>query len=137
MEASSDDVHVVWQDFRDGNWEIYYKRDPTGNPFGIQIISSKIPKEFKLGQNYPNPFNPKTIINFFIGSSGQLPPSNLGFIHVSLKIYDLLGREVVTLVNEELNPGTYAVDWDALNFPSGIYFYSLHAGDYKETKEIA
>jgi len=74
---------------------------------------------FSLSQNYPNPFNPSTKIQFSVVSS-QL---------TVLKIYDLLGREVATLVNDELSPGSYAVTWDATGYPSGIYFYKLEAGD--------
>ncbi len=55
---------------------------------------------------------------------------------VKLIIYDILGREVANLVNEELNPGTYEVEWDASNYSSGIYFYTLTAGDYKETRKM-
>src|SRR4030095_7468017 len=119
-------VHTVWQDYRDGNYEIYYKRDPTGNPLGIININSEIPKEFSLSQNYPNPFNPKTIINF------QLPMFN----YVSLILYDVLGKEVASLVNEQLKAGTYEVNWDASNYPSGVYYYKLTAGDYTKTKKM-
>ncbi|MGH2574269.1 MAG: T9SS type A sorting domain-containing protein, partial [Ignavibacteria bacterium] len=93
---------------------------------GIKKINNELPQVFKLYQNYPNPFNPKTIINF------QLPMFN----YVKLIIYDALGREVKTLVNEELRPGTYEVDWDAGKYPSGVYFYRIEAGDYKETKKM-
>jgi hypothetical protein len=64
VSLSLSTVHVVWQDFRNGNYEIYYKRNPTGNPVGIKNINSEVPKEFSLGQNYPNPFNPSTVIGF-------------------------------------------------------------------------
>jgi hypothetical protein len=84
------------------------------------------PKEFKLHQNYPNPFNPKTIIGF------QLPINN----YVTLKIYDVLGREVATLVNETLKPGTYETEFDGSNYPSGVYYYRITAGDFTETKKM-
>ena len=70
---------------------------------------------FKLYQNYPNPFNPTTNLEFGI--------SDLGF--VSLKVYDVLGSEVVTLVNERKNAGTYRVEFDGSNLSSGVYFYKL------------
>jgi hypothetical protein len=83
------------------------------------------PVEFKLNQNYPNPFNPITNVKF------QIP--NEAF--VKLIVSDVLGREVATLVNEQLNAGIYKVDWDGTNYPSGVYFYKLAAGDYSETKK--
>jgi len=126
VSVSGQVVHVVWHDFRDGNWEIYYKRDPTGNPVGIINTNSDIPEEFDLSQNYPNPFNPNTKISFDIPKTG----------YVRLKIFDCLGREITTLVNEELDPGTYKVGWDGSNYPSGVYFYTLRAGDYIESKKM-
>ncbi len=66
VAVSGSVVHVVWKDNRDGNWEIYYKRNPTGNPVGIQNISTEIPSTYSLSQNYPNPFNPTTNIKFSI-----------------------------------------------------------------------
>ncbi len=126
ISVSGQVVHIVWKDNRDGNEEIYYKRDPTGNPIGIININTEIPNQFSLSQNYPNPFNPMTVISF------QLAVNSFA----SLKVYDLLGREVATLVNEELKPGTYEVDWSADKFASGVYYYKLTAGDYTETKKM-
>ena len=87
------------------------------NPIGIQNISNEIPKSYSLSQNYPNPFNPVTNIKF------QIP--NAGF--VKLSVYDMLGREVETLVNENLNAGTYNADWNAANYSSGVYFYRIES----------
>ncbi len=126
VSVSGQVVHIIWSELRDGNYEIYYKRDPTGNVVGVTNINTEISNKFSLSQNYPNPFNPKTKIEFAI--------PNAGF--TQLKIYDALGREIATLVNEELKRGTYEVDWDASNFPSGVYFYKLIAGDYSETKKM-
>jgi len=125
-------VHVFWTDNRDGNGEIYYKRDPTGNPIGIQTISTEIPHNFSLSQNYPNPFNPVTKIRFSI-------PASLSFGErrgVRLLIYDLHGREVATLVNEQLKPGTYEAEWNAANYSSGVYFYSLITEGFTSTKKM-
>lgn len=88
----------------------------TGNNY----VSSNYPLEFNLSQNYPNPFNPQTKIKFDIPANVKGLTSN-----VKLVVYDLLGREVATLVNEELKPGTYEADWDASNFSSGVYFYKI------------
>ena len=94
-------------------------------PSGINQISS-IANSFVLQQNYPNPFNPSTNVEFGI--------SNFGF--VSLKIYDASGKEVATLVNKDLNSGTYKYTFDASNLPSGIYFYKLSANGFMDTKRM-
>jgi hypothetical protein len=125
VAVSGSFVHVVWTDYRDGNYEIYYKHDPTGN-VGIQNISTEIPSSYSLSQNYPNPFNPTTNIKFAI-------PKNE---FVKITVFDILGKELETLVNEQLAPGTYETNWNASNYPSGIYFYKLSAGDFSETKKM-
>ncbi len=110
---------------------------------GINQISSEIPDKFELQQNYPNPFNQVTKIKFDNPLRKEsFGPSTLsergdrgGF--VKLIVFDVLGREVQTLVNEKLQPGSYEVEWNAADFPSGIYFYSLESGSYKETKRMA
>ena len=89
-------------------------------------VNVTIPLEFALEQNYPNPFNPTTKIKY------QLPKA--GF--VTLKVYDVLGEEIVTLVNEEKQTGNYEVNFDAKNLSSGIYFYKLQAGDFVETRKM-
>jgi hypothetical protein len=83
-------------------------------------------EDYHLYQNYPNPFNPTTKINY------QIP--ELSF--VTLKVYDVLGSEVTTLVNEEKSVGSYEVDFDATSLPSGIYFFRLQAGPFVETKKM-
>ncbi len=93
---------------------------------GIQQVSQNIPKSFSLEQNYPNPFNPMTNVKF------QMP--NSGF--VKLTVFDVLGREVSTLVNEQLQAGVYEVNWDAGNHPSGVYFYRMETSAYTETKKM-
>jgi hypothetical protein len=81
---------------------------------------------FKLDQNYPNPFNPKTDVRFSIASFG----------FVSLRVYDVLGREVATLVEGQKHHGRYEVEWNAEGFPSGVYFYRLRAGELVQTKKL-
>jgi hypothetical protein len=94
---------------------------------GIQKNNSPVEVEnFALRQNYPNPFNPTTVISY------QLPVNS----YVTLKVYDLLGSEVATLVNERKDAGQYSVQWNASAMPSGIYFYRIHAGDFVETKKL-
>lgn len=119
-------LQVLWEDTRDGNSEIYYKRNPTGNPVGITTLNNELPGKFSLFQNYPNPFNPVTNIVFSI--------PNAGF--TKLVIYDALGREIESLVNSDLNPGTYKAQWDASKINSGVYFYRLYSGSYSETKKM-
>jgi hypothetical protein len=98
---------------------------------GISIISNEIPETFSLSQNYPNPFNPTTIIRFAIPSNVKSEMSNVKII-----IYDALGREVQTLVNGNLSPGTYEVDFDGSNLTSGVYYYKLISDSFTETKRM-
>jgi hypothetical protein len=95
-------------------------------PVGVKPIETEVPKKYNLSQNYPNPFNPTTNIKF------DLPKSSL----VKLTIYDALGREIETLVNEKLKEGSYQVNWNASQYPSGVYFYRLLAGDFSDTKKM-
>jgi hypothetical protein len=104
----------------------------TSFPLGIMQIGFEISKSFSLSQNYPNPFNPDTKIKFDIPLDSRLRGND----NVSLKIFDLLGREIATLVNEKLSPGTYEVEWDASNYSSGVYFYTLKTEYYFETKRM-
>ena len=106
------------------NGKIY--RFNKSYPSGIVVNSNSIPDRFLLRQNYPNPFNPSTNINF------QIKESSIAV----LKIYDILGKELVTLVNEKLNSGTYTVQFPADHLPSGIYYYKLEAGDFKDIKKM-
>ncbi len=99
-------------------------RRPLSDLNSITSVSTEIPKTFSLSQNYPNPFNPQTKIKFDVPANVKRETSN-----VKLIIYDLLGREVTTLVNEELKPGTYEADWDGSNYSSGVYFYKLIVDD--------
>ncbi len=98
----------------------------TLNVIGIVNINTNVPDNFSLGQNYPNPFNPQTKIRFAIKSAS----------FTDLKIYDILGRELKTLVNENLKPGEYEVSFNAANLPSGVYFYRLEADGFIETKKM-
>jgi hypothetical protein len=221
-------VHVVWSDMRDGNWEIYYKRNPTGNILPVQLASftatvvngnsvrldwrtisevnnygfevqralsaptnfitlpgsfipghgttnepqvytyldqnvpsgrlyyrlkqidldgtihysdpisvdiltdvleAPTPTAYVLQQNYPNPFNPSTKIKFSIPVGTEHAPS-------LLRVYDVLGREVATLVNESLPPGSYEVTFDAAGLASGVYFYRLTVGAFMQAKRM-
>ena len=93
---------------------------------GIHTISNTVPEEFSLDQNYPNPFNPSTNIAFDIAKNG----------FVQLKIYDITGREVSTLVNQDLKPGSYSYSWNPENLSSGIYFSTLKTENFISTRKM-
>ena len=114
----------------------------NGGITAIQPISSEISEKFSLSQNYPNPFNPSTKIKFMIplsrGVSARLRNGQEGRgVLSTLKIYNSLGVEVTSLFNQQLTPGTYEIEWNASNNPSGIYFYKLTSGDFTETRKMA
>jgi hypothetical protein len=93
------------------------------------------PKEFSLEQNYPNPFNPSTRIEFIVPAN-VIESETKKFQLVTLKVYDVLGNEIATLVNEEKPAGSYDVKFDASQLSSGIYFYKLKAGSFVGTKKM-
>jgi hypothetical protein len=108
---------------------------------GSSNQTGDIPSEYRLYQSYPNPFNPSTTIEFHIP---EVRSQKSEVRIVTLKVYSMLGQEVATLVNEELNPGSYRVTWDAAGLPrqtagglaSGVYFYRLQAGEFIETRKL-
>ena len=95
--------------------------------------------QYKLEQNYPNPFNPTTIIGYTIPASvkSETLPTGRHEANVKLVVYDLLGREVKTLVNKVQSPGNYEVNFDASDFTSGVYYYQIKAGDFIEAKKMS
>ena len=94
---------------------------------GIQNQNGSVtPAGFLLSQNYPNPFNPKTIIRYSLSENR----------YINLKIFNVIGKEVSVLINENQKAGSYEVEWNAVDFPSGIYFYRLTAGEFTETKKM-
>jgi hypothetical protein len=105
---------------------------------GIEKLNQIIPDGFNLHQNYPNPFNPTTKIKFDIPVRTVIARSGATWqsLKVSLKIFDVIGREIATLIKEELKAGTYEITFNAGILPSGVYFYKLQAGDYSETKKM-
>jgi len=92
----------------------------------VESQNNIVPEYFALHQNYPNPFNPTTKIKYSVPQSSN----------VVIKVFDVLGKEITTLVNEEKSVGTYELNWYAGNLPSGIYFYQLNAGSFVETKKM-
>jgi endo-1,4-beta-xylanase len=113
----------------DGTWRpamTWLAQYVKANPLGINENVSNVPSNFKLEQNYPNPFNPSTNIRYSLAKPSK----------VTLKVYDILGREVQTLVNKEQAAGQYTVTFYANNLSSGVYFYRLQAGSFTEIKKL-
>ncbi len=106
----------------------------VGSPIGITPLSNEVPSHFNLYQNYPNPFNPSTKIKFDVATSNLTLSGAKGLVR--LAIFDPLGREISTLVNQSLQPGSYEAEWNASNYPSGVYFYKLTSGDFSESKRM-
>ena len=98
----------------------------NGGITSIIQSGNSIPGNFLLSQNYPNPFNPSTGIKFNIAKTGN----------VSIKVYDIIGKEVATIINQDLNPGTYDINFDASELPSGTYFYRLQTDGFTDTKKM-
>ena len=127
-QDSSDQCLIKVTDISDGSIN-----DESDAVFTIDIISSVndndegIPTVYALEQNFPNPFNPSTKIKY---SDSTI------FSSVVVKVFDVLGNEIETLVNEEKSVGTYELTWNASNLPSGVYFYRIQAGDFVDTKKM-
>jgi predicted lipoprotein with Yx(FWY)xxD motif len=118
---------VAWQDYRSGNnFDIYETGFNTSGFVAVGNGGMTFPQEFSLSQNYPNPFNPSTVINY------QLPTNST----VKISIYDALGKEIDILVNESQHAGNHNVEWNAVNFPSGVYFYRLEAGSFVSNRKM-
>ncbi len=119
------------------NWRVRARNSSVNGPYstswsfftvltGVNLISSEVPKEFKLFANYPNPFNPTTKIKF------NVPKSEF----VSLKIYDNTGKMINALLSANLTAGTYETNWDAKSFASGVYFYKLESATFVDTRRM-
>lgn len=125
FSVSNDTIYLAWQDYRLNNWEIYFRKFNISELTAIKSETEN-PEHFKLQQNYPNPFNSATTFKFNI-------PENSS---VRIKIYDITGKEISTLIDRYLSKGIYTIKWDASDLPSGIYFYSMEAGKMKATKKM-
>ncbi|MGB5847988.1 MAG: T9SS type A sorting domain-containing protein [Ignavibacteriaceae bacterium] len=115
------DSYIFASGVREGIW-----RRPLSEIISSVQSSSELPEYFILEQNYPNPFNPTTKIRYSVPKSSN----------VVIKVFDILGNEIETLVNEEKVTGTYELTWYASNLPSGVYFYHLNAGEFINTKKM-
>ena len=126
-----DHIYNEWHEGHScGNWRAHLDNalEYFFPGIALEVVQQKqeIPTSFALMQNYPNPFNPTTTIRYALSS----------IANVKLSVYDLLGREIATLVNEEQSAGWKEVKWNAMNVSSGIYFYKLQAGNFVETKKM-
>jgi hypothetical protein len=116
---------VVGLDSKSCSGTVHLKR--MGIVTGIgPMKTARVPESFSLAQNFPNPFNPGTTISYQIPAQG----------HVTLKVFDVLGREIATLVNKDQIAGYKSVTWDASNIPSGLYFYRLQTKDFTQTRKL-
>ncbi len=125
-DANGNESSDLFQNWNDSAW-VNSSRDI----FSYQSVTAvketpKLPNQFSLSQNYPNPFNPTTQITF------TLPKAS----NVTLTVYNVLGQQIATLVNGKNEPGEHSVSWNALNIPSGVYFYRIVAGDFVQTKKM-
>jgi hypothetical protein len=130
--GTTTEVHhysFVDESLQSGNYEYRLKQIDLDGSFkysNINEVTVNLPGEFSLEQNYPNPFNPSTTLRY------EIPEGSF----VTLKVYDVLGNEIVTLVNEEKPAGTYKLTWNAANLPNGVYFYTLSTGNFLSTKKM-
>jgi hypothetical protein len=133
---------VTWSDNRQDGNGVYAQElnfnGALGVITGVKEVGREVPHGFSLSQNYPNPFNPTTKIRFSLPSSG--PANAKGRVgegsHVLLKVCDLLGREVATLINEVLPSGEYEREFTAQNLASGVYIYHLTVGSMSESRTM-
>ena len=123
LKAGSDKLYI------NNNSKSYVELPLINFVIGIQQVSTEIPERFNLLQNYPNPFNPKTKIKFSVPSTGK---NNF----VKIVVYDITGKQITTLVDENFAPGSYEVDFNGDNYSSGIYFYRMITGNYTETRKM-
>ncbi len=120
-------VAVFWTHEENGKQDIWMAKTVFAPILGAVTEPPQNPGNYSLEQNYPNPFNPSTIISY------SVPSTSL----VTIKVYDVLGREVLTLVNENKSAGNYSVQFNASSkFPSGVYFYRMQAGSFVQTKKL-
>jgi hypothetical protein len=117
---------AAWQAQRATEMDRIQKVLDTGRPYGTAVAAAQIPQAFQLQQNYPNPFNPSTVISYSLEKAGN----------VTLKVYNMLGQEVATLVNGFQTVNTYNVTFNASSLSSGIYLYELRTGSNVVTKKM-
>lgn len=129
VALSSSTIHIAWYEFIGGRYRVFYRRGVLLPTRVRENLEAQLPF-VHLSQNYPNPFNPSTTIGFRVSRIG----------HVTLKVFDMLGKEVTTLVNEKMDAGEHTAEWNAVNVPSGVYYYRLRtetsSGVFTDTRKM-
>ena len=115
------------------DWNFMVPTPASRNGNSVDVKVENTISNFELFQNYPNPFNPSTVIQYSIP---QQTTQRVAYTHVTLKVYDILGQEITTLVNKEQKPGYYEIEFDASHLTNGIYLYQLRNGHYMESKKM-
>ncbi|MCF8241300.1 MAG: T9SS type A sorting domain-containing protein [Melioribacteraceae bacterium] len=137
MARGSNNLNSVTELKNKGEYIRQYYQDILAN---TQEDNELIINEYKLYQSYPNPFNPTTTIEFNIPAVVGTSPTTVGkrdlSLHTKIIVFDILGREVKTLINKPMQPGRHKVEFDASGLASGVYFYQLKAGDFIQTKKM-
>lgn len=126
LSNSLNEVHLIWDDINGPKSDVVYTKITKWLTTKVEQVNNLNPNKFYLYQNYPNPFNAETKIRF------SLPENS----NVSLKIYNVLGEEIETLVNDYLTKGQYEINWNAFKYSSGIYFYRLQTDKWVETRKM-
>ncbi|MEO8210941.1 MAG: T9SS type A sorting domain-containing protein [bacterium] len=126
----------VWTDERAGGFNMECYTALVATPVSVNSISNQLPDRFELKQNYPNPFNPSTVISYQIPANAKRRVPFGSTSNVKLIIYNLIGKEISTLVDQNQNAGNYEVEFNASNLTSGIYFYMLETESFVETKKM-
>jgi hypothetical protein len=124
LNSDSTGAHLAWAGTFNGEQDVYYGRITTLTD--VAEDNPVLPSTHTLRQNYPNPFNPSTQIRFHIAEQE----------HVTLRIYDVLGRIVTTLVDETMEAGEYTRTWAASGLAGGVYYYRMKAGEFVETRSL-
>ncbi len=126
FNGAIDDIRIYTRALSETEIQQLYLENGWGSSTQVVKLNNTIDGHFEVYQNYPNPFNPSTTINYSIAASG----------HVSIKVYDMLGREIATLIDEEKSSGNYTCKFNGVNMPSGVYFYRIKAGNFSSTKKL-
>jgi hypothetical protein len=124
IAALQNTVYPIWNDNRNGMHQIYTSR--TDWPVPVEQDAMTLPVTFGLEQNYPNPFNPRTTIRLSLPRSG----------FATLRVFNMLGEQMTTLVSGNLSAGFHRAEWDASDLPSGVYFYRIHAGEFVQSRKL-